>query len=328
MASQHLTVVSPSPYPSVLPEHLVEFLDTYKDVDMEDGHNPQQLARILSLDLDYLQGRNLPDDPYLQEIRTQQAGYLEGYIQKINQVLIGNTFFLGGLLIEMRERALYSYLGYPSLEVWCETLHIDRTTIKRALQFAGLWPWLRECGYTIYDVADGTITDEKIQMLKQVYTKMRHELDEQTLAVYKEHFPAHGQEEPHADPRKEVQAVKRVIDRLPDTQQEQLQREIEQRYIARMRQEIDHVRTTSIDDLRDMQKELNAHISKAHIVLNCTREGDEMVFSGRFVCADAEKYALTTNLYWLQFQVQGQPAMSASQFGEYLLMSEPDFPSI
>jgi hypothetical protein len=322
----HLSLVPyQSPYPTALSEETIEFFKTYDDGDQsEDG--VQHLTMTLARDIEYLHGRvEDPRDPQLYEIRTEQAMCLQKHFQRINNVLLCNMLYLGRLLIEANERALYSYLGYPSLEVWCESLHVEPAMLKKAKQLADLWPWLRQFGYSIYEVVDGKITEEKVRILQRLLLEKKNERGIQAIAVYSERYGSPMKEEEVQETRKLSRAVMRAIDLLPEEEQADIQEEVQERYIAQMRDAIEHIRELSIGSLKDEKNELMGLTSKPYILINCVRRGKEMDYHGTFTCGTAEILSFISNQVIYQYKIDDR-ILTASQFGEYLNEHElPDW---
>lgn len=321
--SQELIAYS-APYPLCLPEATREMLYAY-DVatDPQEASEARSLAESLALDIEYLDGRpERRDDQHLHAIRQEQAQYLQPLIERTGTVIRSNTFYLGALLIEAERRYLYTYLGHRSLDAWCENLNIDSSTLKEAKQVVALWHWLRQFGYSVQDVVapiEGQITKEKIRLLQQLSTAKKYERENQTIEVYTEHYGPLPAGEETGKPKSVARLVKRAIDLLPEEEQEEIQEEIQDRYIAEMREHIDHIRVQPIEALNAEQHELQGLISKPIFHLQCIRRGKEIVFHGSLFCGEAEAHSLVAGLYGLILHVPGHDGMTVSAFGEHLL---------
>jgi len=324
--SQHAVIPyhPASPVPSPFPDDILEVLQIFQSDENQD------LPRILALDAAYREEPSAYNDPTLHDIRFEQVSYIQGLIKHTNNVINCNRFYLGWLFIEASKRALYTYVGCDTLRQWCDSLHIERSILSGALQLAEIWPWLHQFGYTVYDVVDGSITEEKIKHLQHIAKDKGQVRDREVVAVYQEDISPHQpapllskeetlevveEQEPS---RPLMKAIRRVVSQLPKEEQAQFYEKVEDRYIQKMREKIEEVRQEDPDTFFAQQHALKGETVRPSILIECRRQGNEMYFaSGHFHCGDGEIRSFIAGQVAYRYKIDGH-VLTESEFGAYL----------
>lgn len=322
-----LTIVPAEPaalteFPVVLPDHIQAIMDAFDDG--PDG-NIAQLRTLMTMDACYQD-----NDPRLSEVRQQQAEGLQTHLEHTANAIRYNKFFLGFLLIFANNNQLHSYLGYPNLTSWCQSINIrDEVLIQEAMELASVHAFLHGLGYSVEDVVDGSITPGvKAKCIKGLANKALDELVRHQIEVLREthtEIAEHAQLE-HAPKKNKRALVQGVIDSLPVEEQASLRSQVEARYIQEARNKVEQIRILGEGDLVINQQVKYGKPQPPLICLDVEwRDGTCFFSAGSFPCALSQVVAMTKNQYDLRFAVEDiEGIVTLKQLGDHLAVFVKD----
>jgi hypothetical protein len=281
-----------------------------------------EMQALLQEDLPYrdLDVRHQRESPQLQDIRVRQAEYMHGLLREIPIAMQMNSFLLGSLLVEALEyrRGLHTYLGYSTLEEWCESLHISETMKKEALLLAQIWPFMKHLGYPLSAVFDGTITPVKARHILALHRRRPEQMRDARLRLYRAQSQGQPIEATLGD--EESKQLTKAIACLPVQEQQQLYRDVEQHHKKIARRQVEHIRTLTTTDFLTEKEELRGMGVKTYIVLQGSCRNGQFTGTVSFPCGEGEALALVHNRYTLAIRTDDTTTRTVSEFGEELLL--------